>query len=78
MANDISPANELFIHEAIVAGRFASRNEVIDAALSLFRSEEETLAAIREGLDSIDRGEGLELAEVDAMLRKEHGFQPRP
>jgi putative addiction module CopG family antidote len=78
MASEISPANELFIEQAIVAGRFGSRDEVIDAAVSLLRDEEETLAAIREGLESIKRGEGMELRDVDAMLREKHGFQRRP
>ncbi len=75
MASDISPANEQFIQQAIGAGRFESRSELLDAAVSLLRDEEETLGAIREGLDSIERGEGMDLADVDAMLREKHGFR---
>ena len=75
MASDISQNNELFIEQAILAGRFSTRGELLDAAVSLLREEEETLAAIREGLDSIDRGEGIDLAAADAMLREKHGFR---
>jgi Arc/MetJ-type ribon-helix-helix transcriptional regulator len=75
MANDISPGNELFIEQALLAGRFSTRAELLDAAVSLLRDEEETLAAIRDGLDSIERGEGIELAEADAMLREKHEFR---
>jgi Arc/MetJ-type ribon-helix-helix transcriptional regulator len=77
MSGEISPSNELFISQAIISGRFSDRNELLDAAVSLLRDEEETLAAIRESLDSIDRGEGILLAEADARLRAKHGMAPR-
>ncbi len=77
MSGEISPANELFIAQAIVTGRFSDRNELLDAAVSLLRDEEETLAVIRESLDSIDRGEGIPLAEADARLRAKQGLAPR-
>jgi putative addiction module CopG family antidote len=77
MLSDISPANEHFIQEVISTGRFGSRTEVLDAALSLLREEEETLAAIREGLASIERGEGIPWDEADAQIREQHGFPER-
>ena len=77
MSGEISPSNELFISQAIISGRFSDRNELLDAAVSLLRDEEETLAAIRESLDSIDRGEGILLAEADARHRAKHGMAPR-
>jgi Arc/MetJ-type ribon-helix-helix transcriptional regulator len=77
MSGEISPTNELFIEQAIVTGRFHNRNELLDAAVSLLRDEEETLAALRNGLGSIDRGEGISLAEADARLRAKHGLAPR-
>ena len=77
MSGEISPSNELFISQAIISGRFSDRNELLDAAVSLLRDEEETLAAIRESLDSIDRGEGILLAAADARLRAKHGMAPR-
>lgn len=78
MPGDISPTNELFIEQALESGLFGSRGELLDAAISLLRDEEETLTAIREGLESIDRGEGMDLDQADAMLRERHGFGPRP
>ncbi|WP_428306007.1 ribbon-helix-helix domain-containing protein [Lacipirellula sp.] len=77
MSGEISSANELFIQEAIVAGRYQDRAELLDAAVTLLRDEEETLTAIRAGLESIDRGEGISLAEADLRLRTKFGFAPR-
>ena len=34
----------------------------------------ETIAAIREGAEQIDRGEGIEVKETETRLRKKHGF----
>lgn len=34
----------------------------------------ETLAAIRRGMEQLDRGEGIPLDEAEARLRKKHGF----
>ena len=34
----------------------------------------ETVAAIREGLTEMERGEGIPLAEAEAKLRKKHGL----
>jgi hypothetical protein len=47
------------------------------AAVSLPDDEEETLDALREGLDSIDRGEGLDVDEADVLLRGKLGFDSR-
>ena len=71
MASDISPANELFIQQAVARDGLKPCADVLNAAVALLREEEETLAAIREGLESIDRGEGKELAEVDARISPE-------
>lgn len=34
----------------------------------------ETVAAIREGVAELGRGEGVPLAEAEARLRRKHGF----
>jgi PHD/YefM family antitoxin component YafN of YafNO toxin-antitoxin module len=34
----------------------------------------ETLAAIREGMEQFDRGEGIPLRQAERRLRKKHGF----
>ena len=34
----------------------------------------ETVAAIRRGMEQVDRGEGIPLEEAEKRLRKKHGF----
>lgn len=34
----------------------------------------ETVAAIRQGMEQISRGEGISLKQVERRLRKKHGF----
>lgn len=34
----------------------------------------ETLAAIKQGIEQIERGEGISLKEAEDRLRKKHGF----
>jgi hypothetical protein len=40
--------------------------------------QQEDLAAIQEGITQMEAGQGQPLAEVDAEIRKEFGFSPRP
>jgi prevent-host-death family protein len=34
----------------------------------------ETVAAIREGMEQLERGEGMSLKQAELRLRKKHGF----
>jgi len=34
----------------------------------------ETVAAIRQGMDEFERGEGMSLKQAERRLRKQHGF----
>ena len=43
-------------------------------AAKLLLGKEDTIRAIREGLESVDRGEGIPLSEADAALRKKHNI----
>ena len=76
MSTEISPENEAFICQAVESGQFESRQDALDAAVHLLRDEAETISAIQEGLCSIERGEGIPLAEADALLRKKHNIAP--
>lgn len=65
-----------FIDEQVKEGRFASPEELIEAAIMDMRDaddelDEEDLAAIREADAQLDRGEGIELSEVRARLSKQ-------
>ena len=76
MSTEISPDNETFIRHVVESGQFESRQDALDAAVHLLRDEAESISAIQEGLDSIERGEGIPLAEADASLRKKHNIAP--
>ena len=36
----------------------------------------ETVAAIRQGIEQLGRGEGISLTQAERKLRKKHGFSP--
>lgn len=74
MSSETTSANETFIRDALASGLYQDRESLVADAVRLLRIEQETLGAIREGLDSIDRGEGVPLAEADARLRAKHGI----
>jgi len=76
MSTEISPDNEAFICHAVESGQFESRQHALDAAVRLLREEAGTISAIQEGLCSIERGEGIPLAEADKMLREKHNIAP--
>ena len=77
MATGISPKNEEYIRQAVADGRFDSRQQALDEAVELLREDAETIDAIQEGLDSIDRGEGIPLSEADVKLRNKHNIPRR-
>ena len=73
----LKPETADYIAEEIKAGRFASPEELIEAALAEFRSlaesplDAQTIAAINEGLDQANRGEGIELNDFRRQFFKD-------
>lgn len=64
-----------FIDEQVKAGHFPSPEAVVEAAIIEMRRADEELddqaiAAINEGLEQADRGEGVELDEFRAQTMK--------
>ncbi len=45
-----------------------------EKALALWREEQETLAAIREGLEDVAAGRTIPLEEFDRNFRQKHGI----
>jgi antitoxin ParD1/3/4 len=78
----LSPEAERFIQDQIHAGRYASPEQVLDAAVrnlmggdtSEEELDDETIAAINEGQAQIDRGEGMDRATFLFELRKRTGL----
>ncbi len=75
----LRPDLQKFIDDEVKSGKFASADEVIEAALARLMldpasgdADAETLAAIDEAEAQIDRGEGVSLDDAFARLRKKH------
>jgi antitoxin ParD1/3/4 len=71
---DLTDALDRFVAEQIEAGVYQNASEAVRAGLQLLKAEEEARAAklerlkaaIREGLESYERGEG-EVVDVDRL-----------
>jgi len=77
MTIELKPQQEQRIDEALRSGAYLSRDEVIDRALEmlherdefLFSNQAEIEARIREGMEELDRGEGIPEDQLDEYLR---------
>jgi Arc/MetJ-type ribon-helix-helix transcriptional regulator len=56
MSAELSSDNEAFIIQAIAAGAYQDRNEIIDAGVSMLRKHEQLLERIDEGRRQLDEG----------------------
>jgi Arc/MetJ-type ribon-helix-helix transcriptional regulator len=75
MTLSLSRDIQQFIDEQVKAGHFPSPEAVVEAAIiEMRRADEElddqTIAAINEGLEQADRGEGVELDEFRSQTMK--------
>ena len=67
MKLNLKPETVKFVDEQVKAGRFSSPEALVEAVLADYRAASETeldaatVAAIHEGLDQADRGEGTDL-----------------
>lgn len=77
----LNPEILRFIDDQVRAGRYASPQAVVEAAIIKMRDAEEidddlddeTIAAINEGEEQGDRGEGIELAVFKEQWRQRLG-----
>lgn len=74
MSSELSPDRNQILEKLVAEGCFPSRRQALDRAVDLLREEAETVEAIREGLASIERGEGLPIAEAVLRLRTKYGI----
>ena len=79
MKVDLSPDEEVLVQQRLGTGRYASPSEVIREALRLIEEHDRFLdlkgqelrGKIREGLDSLHRGEGVDGETVFDRLEAE-------
>ncbi|HEY2840576.1 MAG TPA: hypothetical protein VGJ26_15575 [Pirellulales bacterium] len=74
MTTELSPDKDRLLEKLVADGRFPNRQQALDRAVDLLREEAETVEDLREGLASIDRGEGIRLADAERELRIKFGF----
>jgi Arc/MetJ-type ribon-helix-helix transcriptional regulator len=73
---NLSPQVRDYIDAQVKAGRFPTPEAVIESAILEIKDAEEpelddeTVAAIEEGLSQADRGEGMELSEFRAKMER--------
>jgi hypothetical protein len=72
MSTELSPDQDAVVNRLVTDGMFPDRRRALDHAVDLLREESETLEAIREGLASIERGEGTPLEVASQELRQKH------
>jgi len=80
----LNPALQARIEERLRNGEFSSAEALVEQALTAFlESEQEereateflaTRAAVEQGLQEAERGEGLSLEEFDQMMRSRHSI----
>ncbi len=78
MTIQLNPEQEQRIEEALRSGAYRSRDEVIDRALEMLHEQDEWLTAnrrgvdakIRNGIEELERGEGIPEEELDAHLQR--------
>lgn len=74
----LTPELEKLVHEKVKTGRYNSASEVVREALRLLEDHdqlralhvEEVRKKIAEGLDALDRGQGIDGEEAVDQLRK--------
>ena len=73
MPHEFSPVVEELIQVNMASGKYASEDELILEALQSLAAAEEEVRAIREGLESVDRGEdGVSIEEAFAEIRTKY------
>jgi Arc/MetJ-type ribon-helix-helix transcriptional regulator len=78
MAIQLNPNQEHRVAEALRSGAYHSPDDVIDRALDVLHEQDEWLMAnrqaigahIRQGIEELERGEGIPEDKLDAYLER--------
>lgn len=61
-----------FVQDQVASGAYPDADAVVSAGLRLLESDTETmqrfLAKVKTGVDQLDRGEGIEVTDLDAYF----------
>ena len=78
MASDITPDIAQQIDVCMATGHFADESEVLRTALRLLARQTAEATAIQHGMDDVEAGRVRPLDEIDAEIRRRHGFPQEP
>jgi Arc/MetJ-type ribon-helix-helix transcriptional regulator len=74
---ELPPEIANFVSQEVQAGHYSSDEEMIVAGLQALLDERASaIAGIRRGWESAQRGEGIEIAEADRIIREKYGLPP--
>jgi len=65
------------VRDRMASGHYGSEDDVLRDALQALEERSDDLAAIQGGIDEMNAGRVRPLADVDAAIRKNLGFNPR-
>lgn len=80
MSLTLKPEDERFLAEQVRAGRYNSAADALADAIDRLRWERDVaptaadLAAVRAGLDQLDRGQGVPWEQARCELNAKHGI----
>ena len=77
MSTGLSPENEQFIEHVVSLGIYRDRDEALDRAVELLRRREEFVRDVNEGIDQLERGEGVPL-DIEAIKARVHARLETP
>jgi Arc/MetJ-type ribon-helix-helix transcriptional regulator len=66
MNSHLSPENEQFLERAVAVGMYHDRGEALDRAVELLRRREQLVRDVNEGIEQLERGEGMPL-DIEAI-----------
>ena len=72
MSSGLSPENEQFLEHIVSLGIYHDRGEALDKAVELLRRREQLIQDVDEGIEQLERGEGvpLDIEAVKDMVRR--------
>jgi Arc/MetJ-type ribon-helix-helix transcriptional regulator len=76
MSSSLSPENERFLEQVVSLGLYHDRGEALDKAVELLRRRERLIRDVDEGIEQLERGEGVPLdiqAVKDAVRQRCRG-----
>jgi predicted transcriptional regulator len=72
VSTELSPDKDQLLEKLVADGRFPTRQQALDRAVDLLREEADAVEEIRDGLNSIERGEGMPSDDLVRSLLKAH------